>query len=203
MRNVIIIIIILSISILLLSFKNDKCDDEKKINRILVEIISQDSTILDPNCKLVNGFNSALQIRPISYLDTSFFPLLSPYFDNSDSAFYANQILKNKNCKLHVKEFPGSYKSIRKKKIINFVAKVESDYVKEKEFDFWQRFERKIGDVQEFSLPLISKDGNYVLIRFSTYKMNYKGRGFVKIYENQNGKWISIKTIKDWKKIKY
>jgi hypothetical protein len=190
----------LIISISLLSFSGKDLNDEILINEILTLIVKGDTTILNKDCKIVDGFNSALQSPAKSYLDPVFFASLSPYFRTEDIDFYTNQVIKNKNTQLIKNESFKAFGFIKKQKVVNFIAKVESDYVKEKEFDYWERFEKNIGKVQEFGLPLVSKDGKYALIRFFCISGSKKNKGFLRIYEKQDNDWILVKSLKEWDK---
>jgi len=184
----------------LLSFSGKDLNDEILINEILSIIVKGDTTILNRDCKIVDGFNSALQSPAKSYLEPVFFESLFPYFITEDMDFYSNQVNKNKNTELIKNEPFRAYGFIKKQKVVNFIAKVESDYIKEKEFDYWERFEKNIGKVQEFGLPLVSKDGKYALIRFFCINGPKKNKGFLRIYEKQDNDWILVKSLKEWDK---
>tara|TARA_B110000116_G_scaffold177417_1_gene153563 strand:- start:939 stop:1538 length:600 start_codon:yes stop_codon:yes gene_type:complete len=186
----------------LLSLKpiEKKNTDKILINNILSEIVSQDSAILNKNCKIVSGFNSPLQRPPNSFLKEINFKQTYPYFKLEDKNYYSKQIEKNKKIKLLKKNSFKEYKFISRKKVVNFIAKVESDYVKEKLYNYYDRFDKKLGKIQEFGLPLISKDGKYVFIRFYCISKRSKNRGFERIYEKNGDKWTVVKTLKEWDK---
>lgn len=175
-------------------------NDEILINTIVSEIVNQDSSILNENCKMVDGFSSPLQIHPSSYLSEENFEKLSPYFKAEDKNYYSEQIAKNRNIKLLKKNSFKSYDFISKKKITNFIAKVESDYVKEKDFNYNDRYVEKIGIIQEFGLPLISKDGKYLMLRFYCKLGPEKSRGFQRIYEKRGSTWVVVKSLLEWDK---
>lgn len=149
---------------------------------------------------MVDGFSSPLQIPPNFYLKDENFEKLLPYFKTEDKNYYSEQIAKNRNIKLLKKNSFKSYDFISRKKITNFIAKVESDYIKEKAFDYNERYEEKIGAAQEFGLPLISKDGKYIMFRFQTKLDSEKSRGFQRIYEKQGNTWVIVKSLFEWDK---
>ncbi|QHI34688.1 hypothetical protein IMCC3317_00310 [Kordia antarctica] len=184
--------------VLLTSFIQNETTDEQYLNNILQEIVASDETILEKNHKLVDGFNSALQIPARFYLDEEYLDKLSPYFKKEDIEFYRSQITKNSKVKLLKKGVFKEYEFIRRKKIVNFIAKVESDYVKEKEFDYDKLFNKKIGAIQEFGLPLVSKDGKFVVIRFFKMSSSKANKGFIRIYERVNENWVLREVVQEW-----
>lgn len=184
--------------IVLTSFYSKQNDDEELINNILQEIVSNDKTILNKNLKLVDGFNSAIQIPTKFYFDDRYFDPLVPYFKKEDIDYYKVQVKRNTKSKLLKKGVFKDFKFIRRKKITNFIAKRESDYIKEKEFDYHELFNKKIGGMQEFGLPLISKDGKFLMVRFIAKSSSKNSRGFVRIYKKENGSWVLKQTIREW-----
>jgi hypothetical protein len=184
---------------LLVSF-NSNDDNEKQINQILNEIVEQDSTILDMDYQMVDGFNSANQVFASDYVKKYYFKKLEPYFSSEDIEFYKEQIKLNKKCKLRKQGVFKSLRFISKDTVTEFIAKSEYYGLKEIEYDFYANFEKKLGKIQEFGLPFFSKDGRYVAIRFycKSAVAPKKSRGFNRIYEKQNKKWIIVKTIDDW-----
>ena len=197
-KNLFVLSLVIFCLMSLKTIEND--NDEILINTILSEIVNQDSSILNENCKMVDGFSSPLQIPPHFYLNDENFEKLSPYFKTEDKNYYSEQIAKNRNIKLLKKNSFKSYDFISRKKITNFIAKVESDYIKEKDFDYNERYEEKIGAAQEFGLPLISKDGKYIMFRFQSKLDSEKSRGFQRIYEKQGNTWVVVKSLLEWDK---
>ncbi|MEM6829786.1 MAG: hypothetical protein AAF551_04670, partial [Bacteroidota bacterium] len=65
------------------------------------------------------------------------------------------------------------------------------------EFDYYGEFSKRLGNFQEFGLPLISKDEKYVMIRYIRVTDGKSNYGFMKIYERTNS-WVPIKTILEW-----
>jgi hypothetical protein len=191
-------IFILFCLVFLTSFNQRKTDDESLLNQILQQIVENDETILSKNLKIVNGFNSPLQIPARAYFQDNFFVPLDPYFKKEDMDYYKEQVNRNTKIKLLRKGTFKDYKFIERKKIVNFIAKRESDYIKEIEHDYNKMFNEQIGPVQEFGLPLISKDGKFVKIRFLSMKSSQDKSGFVRIYENVGNKWILKETIMEW-----
>ncbi|AXG71697.1 hypothetical protein KORDIASMS9_03954 [Kordia sp. SMS9] len=184
--------------ILLTSFQKKQKNDELLINNILLEVVSGDNSILDKKLKLVNGFNSALQIPAKFYFNDENFEPLAPYFKKEDIDYYKDQIKRNAKIKLLKKGIFKEFKFIKRKKIVNFIAKIESDFIKEKEFDYDKLYNKKIGGIQEFGLPLLSKNGKFLMIRFFSMPTSKKNKGFVRVYENINDNWVLKKTIREW-----
>lgn len=191
-------LILLQFAILffILSCQNVPINDEKQINEVLNEIVEQDTALLDKSYKMVDGFNSANQIRAIEYTKPNYFKDLQPYFLTEDMDFYTNQIHNCKNSKLHKTGVFKELNFISKDSVTQFIAK--SEYYGEKgiEHDFYVDFEKTLGRIQEFGLPLFSKNGKYVLVRFYTMTaIPQRQTLFLRIYEKQNNRWAIVKTI--------
>jgi hypothetical protein len=172
--------------------------NEKRINQILFEIVSADSTIMDKNCKLVDGFNSDLQSAARRYIDTAY--LKTPYFKDEDLDFCLEQVQKNKDFKLTNENLKKGYGIISKKAISKFINTTESDYNAGKPYDFYGRFEKELGKIQEFSLPFISKNGKYVFVRYVKYYAPKKLKGWMRIYERDSNSWRLVRTVREFSK---
>lgn len=177
---------------------NENFFSEKVVNQILFEIISSDSTILDKNYKIVDGFNSDLQAPARQFIDSSH--LIKPYFDSSDRAFCLEQVQKNRSFKIINKALANSYQFISIETIKQFIKVTEDDYVAGKPSDFDVRFENQLGKIQEFCLPFISRNGKYVFIRYIKYTTSKNYQGWMKIFAKNGDKWIAIRTIKQFSK---
>lgn len=192
------------IVLLLFSFQYKDDDhnhnhNENLINNVLNEIVSKDSTIITKDYQMVDGFNSANQIRSYMYVHKRYFESLHPYFQKEDIDFYKKQIDSSYNSKLLKERNFRNLKFIDKEKVTEFIAKSEYNSIKDIKYDFYGEFEKKIGKIQEFGLPLFSKDKKYVMIRY--YRMSAvpkRVKGFCRIYEKQNDQWLIVKTVDDW-----
>lgn len=179
-------------------YKTDDYFNEKIINEILSEIISSDSTIMDKNCKLVDGFNSDLQSPARQYIDTTL--LKAPYFTDKDLDFCLEQVQKNRDFKIINRNLKESYKLISKKTISKFINTTENNYTAGKPNDYHERFENELGKIQEFSLPFISKNGKYVFIRYVKYYSPKRIKGWMRIYERNGSNWVVVRIVREFSK---
>lgn len=170
-------------------------EETKYVNEIINYFVDRDSTLLDKTIQVVDGFNSGIQATPEWHIHEDVFSKLENHFDLADSTYYFKEIEKRKNVKLILNQDKNVYKYINKKKIDDFIIKVEEDYIKGIKNDFYQDFENKIGVIQEFGLPIISKDGKYLLLRKLRMGPGKKNSVFLKLYEKSNEDWIYIKTV--------
>ena len=129
--------------------------ETKVVNDIINYFVKQDSTLLDMNVQVVDGFNSGIQAPPEWYIHNDIFSKLETYFNLSDSTYYFNQINNRKNIKLILTQNEKTYRYVDKKKIDDLINKTEDDYIKGIKSDFYADFDKQIGIIQEFGLPII------------------------------------------------
>jgi hypothetical protein len=140
-------------------------------------------------------FVSQIQAPPEFYIHKDIFSKIEPFFNLADSTYYFDQINKYKNVKLILTQNKKNYKFIDKKKIDDFVIKSEEDYEKGIKYDFYEEFDKEIGTIQEFGLPIISKDKKYLLLRKITSGPGRKASAYLKLYKRKGKDWIYVKTI--------
>lgn len=188
-------ILIFTIALTLNSSAQNIDNETKVVNDIINYFVKQDSTLLDKRVQMVDGFNSGIQAPAEWYIHPDIFSKIEPYFNISDSIYYFDQINNRKNVKLILTQDEKTYSYVDKKKIDDFINKSEEDYNKGIKSDFYAEFDKQIGIIQEFALPIISKDGRYLLFRRIKSGPGRKASSFLKLYEKKENDWVYIKTI--------
>ncbi len=167
------------------------------VNEIINYFVDRDSTLIIKDIQIVDGFNSQIQASPEWYIHKDIFSKVEPFFKLSDSTYYFEQINKHKNVKLILTQNREDYKFIDRKKIDDFVLKSEEDYEKGVKYDFYEEFDKQIGTIQEFGLPIMSKNKKYLLLRKITSGPGKKASATLKLYKRKGKDWIYVKTIMD------
>lgn len=66
--------------------------------------------------------------------------------------------------------------------------------------NFWDEFEKKYGDkcIESFSVPFFNNEKNICVVEYSSSCGFLNAIGSTSIYKKVNGKWILLKTLKQW-----
>lgn len=175
-------------------------NESKKVNEIINYFIEHDSTLIDEKYQIVSEFNPSIDAPPNWYVHNSIFSKLNSSFNLADSLYYYDYFSKMKDIKLNLAKSRKSYRYIEKKIIDDYISQNETDYKNGIEYDFYEEFEKRIGIVQAFGLPIVSKDGKYLLFTYVKYGPGRKYRKFTKLYEKRNSEWLYQKTLFDIEK---
>ncbi len=173
-------------------------EENDKINKIIEYFISIEPNLIHNNIKIVDGFNPIIEAPAEFYITEKIFSKLNSSFTLNDSTYYFDQFKNIEHFQLRLKN--KKYKYISKKDVNSFIEKVETDYEKGVKFDYYEEFDKKLGAIQGFGFPIISKDGNYLLFTYYSYGPKEKGKKITKLFKKQEKDWIYNKTIIDFDK---
>ncbi|BDD11499.1 hypothetical protein FUAX_39310 (plasmid) [Fulvitalea axinellae] len=171
--------------LLFTSFSCNKSETlEKEVSEILFSVIRDNPDLFSSNYKLLDFYNS---------------PLGGPsriYDGEIESDFIITSIFNKEECKF----LSDQKKANRKLKIIrnNWLDKNYRLISSTEINTFREKFQKDIGCIQGFSVPLISKDRQFVIIRYFVSCGSYNAHGFTSIFKYTGSKWIEFKNIENW-----
>jgi len=194
---------ILKIIIIALLFSSCKTQeisqDEKLVNDLLFAIIHDNKDLFDFPCKLIDRFSDSFGAPSVNYdIDSGFVASVSDLFDKEEIDYLISQKRNIENFGIKTKDFKKTYRLFSKSKIDTLIANVEKSQNSDTPLNYWDEFESKIGCIQGFSRPLISKDRKTVILKYFQISGPLSAGGFTKVFRLIDGKWIVIKELEYW-----
>jgi hypothetical protein len=195
-----IIVHILVILFLLISCNSTPLNPkEKEINDILFTVIQDNTDLFENSCGLIDKFDNRIAF-PTDFMDNDsvFLSTLEPYFSNTQKDELLTQLRNSENFGFVTREFKKKYNLIKTEKIDALFSKVEKSLETNEPKDISTEISKKFGCVQGFLRPIISSDGQTILITYYMFCGPMCGGGFSRVFNKKNGVWIKIGIFNYW-----
>ncbi|MFB6344109.1 hypothetical protein ACE1ET_20490 [Saccharicrinis sp. FJH62] len=188
------------IALLLFNCKTEKISQEEKfVNDILFSVIRDNNELFDSSCKLIDRFSESFGAQSVNHIiDSVFFLEINDLFDMNDIKYLIIQKKNLENFELKTNDFKKRYRLIQKSKIDTFIASIEKSLNTDKPVDYWEEFDSKIGCIQGFARPLISRDKRTIIIKYFQISGPLSARGFTKVFRLINDKWVVLRDLESW-----